>query len=207
MIATRVLRADEPGWMEVVLQVLSRGGLVAFPTDTVYGVGAAAFDGAAVRRIYEAKGRREANPIPILVADATHLDRLAGPISDRVRRLAEAFWPGPLTIVVHKQPNVPPEISLNATVGVRAPDHPVASEILRSAGPLATSSANRSGESSLTRPEDVLASLGGRIELLVDGGESPGGVPSTVVDCTQDPPTMVREGPVSLDAVLRAWGS
>jgi L-threonylcarbamoyladenylate synthase len=205
MIETKTIRPDDPAWLAIVVETLRGGGLVAFPTDTVYGVGAGAFEGRAIQRIFAAKGRREDNPIPVLLAGVREIERVARPLTARVRLLAEAYWPGPLTIVVPKGPGVPEEIGRAGTVGLRAPDHPLAKSILSGAGPLAVSSANRSGEPALTRPSDVLASMAGRIDVLVDGGETPGGVPSTVVDCTQDPPRILREGPVSLESILRTW--
>jgi L-threonylcarbamoyladenylate synthase len=206
MIETKIVRPDDPAWLAIVVGTLRGGGLVAFPTDTVYGVGAGAFEGRAIQRIFAAKGRQEDNPIPVLLAGVSEIDRVAKPLTARVRLLAEAYWPGPLTIVVPKGRGVPEEIGRAGTVGLRAPDHPVAMSILSAAGPLAVSSANRSGEPALTRPSDVLASLAGRIDVLVDGGDTPGGIPSTVVDCTQDPPRILREGPVSLDSLLQTWG-
>jgi L-threonylcarbamoyladenylate synthase len=206
MIETKIVRPDDPAWLAIVVGTLRGGGLVAFPTDTVYGVGAGAFEGRAIQRIFAAKGRQEDNPIPVLLAGVSEIDRVAKPLTARVRLLAEAYWPGPLTIVVPKGRGVPEAIGRAGTVGLRAPDHPVAMSILSAAGPLAVSSANRSGEPALTRPSDVLASLAGRIDVLVDGGDTPGGIPSTVVDCTQDPPRILREGPVSLDSLLQTWG-
>lgn len=205
MNETRLLRVDAPGWLADVTAVLEHGGLVAFPTDTVYGVGAMASDPVAVAGLYRAKGRREDQPVPVLVAGEGDLDRLGINIPPGARRLAHAFWPGPLTLVVLKRPGLPNEVSPGPTVGLRAPDHPVALEILRAAGPVATSSANRSGEPPAILPAQVRESLGGRIELLLDAGPAPGGRPSTVVDCTVDPPAILREGPVTIEAILRAW--
>lgn len=202
---TQVLVADAPGWLETVARVVRRGGLVAFPTDTVYGVGASAFLVAAVDRIYRAKGRREDNPIPVLLAGSGEIDRITTKASPRVLHLAEAFWPGPLTLVLPKQGWLPDAVSRKDTVGVRVPNHPVAAAILRAAGPMAVSSANRSGQPSLTTASEVLDALGEHIDLLVDGGDSPGGTPSTVVDCTTSPPGLIREGPIPLAAILKAW--
>jgi L-threonylcarbamoyladenylate synthase len=205
LLGTKIVRPQDAGWLALVVDTLRGGGLVAFPTDTVYGVAAGAFEGRAIQGIFAVKGRREDNPIPVLVAGISEIDRVASPLTGRVQLLAEAFWPGPLTIVVPKGPGVPEEIGWAGTVGLRAPDHPVAMSILSAAGPLAVSSANRSGEPALTSPSDVLASMAGRIDVLVDGGDAPGGLPSTVVDCTQDPPRILREGPVSLESILRIW--
>jgi len=202
----RVVLAESPGWLADAASVLARGGLVAFPTDTVYGIGAVAFDPVAVALIYRAKGRREDRPIPVLVADREGIERLAVGVPDGAFRLADAFWPGPLTLVVPKRSGLPTQVSHGPTVGLRAPNHPIALEILRSAGPLATSSANRSNRPPSTLPKEVRAELGGHLDLLVDGGPAPGGTPSTVLDCTVDPPRILRAGPVSLEEILSVWG-
>ena len=203
-IQTRLLSVRDPSWLEVALDALQGGGLVAFPTDTVYGVGALAFDGDAVKRIYRAKGRSGEKSIPILVGGWEQVVLVGSP-SEPAARLASAFWPGPLTIVVHRNEAVPGAIGPGETVGVRAPDHPVALDLLRSAGPLATSSANRSGEANATIAAEVVGALGGRIAVIVDGGKCPGGRPSTVVDCTGLEPVLLREGPVSFERIQAVW--
>jgi L-threonylcarbamoyladenylate synthase len=206
MSEVRVVLAESPGWLADAASVLARGGLVAFPTDTVYGIGAAAFDPVAIALIYRAKGRREDQPIPVLVADREGIERLAVGVPDGAFRLADAFWPGPLTLVVPKRSGLPTEVSPGPTVGLRAPNHPIALEILRAAGPLATSSANRSNRPPSTLPKEVRAELGGHLDLLVDGGPAPGGTPSTVLDCTVDPPRILRAGPLALADILSVWG-
>jgi len=199
---TALIPADAPGSIERALRVVRGGGLVAFPTDTVYGVGAAAFDGRAVGRIYEAKGRSEDKAIPVLLAGLGDLERVAAEVSPDLRRLAAQFWPGALTLVVARHADLPLEVSPGPTVGLRVPDHPVALGLLAGAGPMAVTSANRSGDPNPTTAAQVLSALGGRIDLILDGGETPGGRPSTVVDCTQDPPHLLRPGPIPLEAVL-----
>ena len=205
-MSAKVIRADHPAALGEALDILRRGGLVAFPTDTVYGVGAMAFDAAAVERVYVAKGRDTAKAVPILLADPLGLDEIAEEIGQEARELAQAFWPGPLTIVVRKREAVPQVISQLGTIGVRVPAHPVALELLRAAGPLATTSANRSGAPDPMSAEDVAAGLGDRIDLILDGGRAPGGRPSTVVDCTITPPTLVRQGPISMSQILAVLG-
>jgi len=199
---TALIPADAPGSIERALRVVRGGGLVAFPTDTVYGVGAAAFDGRAVGRIYEAKGRSEDKAIPVLLAGLGDLERVAAEISPDLRRLAAQFWPGALTLVVARHADLPLEVSPGPTVGLRVPDHPVALGLLAAVGPMAVTSANRAGDPNPTTAAQVLSALGGRIELILDGGQSPGGRPSTVVDCTQHPPLLIRPGPIPLEAVL-----
>jgi L-threonylcarbamoyladenylate synthase len=195
---TLILPADHPDALPQALQILQSGGLVAFPTDTVYGVGALAFDAAAIEKIYEAKGRSTEKAIPILFSDAADLEQVTTQVSEMALRLAGRFWPGPLTLVVPKHPSLPESVFTAPTVGVRVPDHPVARALLRAAGPMAVTSANLSGQASPCTAQEVNAQLGGRIPLILDGGGTPGGVPSTVVNCLGAEPQVLREGPVTL---------
>lgn len=203
---TLVLPSTDATVYSQALEILRAGGLVAFPTDTVYGVGALAFDGAAVESIYAAKERPVEKAIPILLGDVSDLKKVASEVPEMALKLAVHFWPGPLTLVVPKHPGLPEAVSATATVGVRVPDHPVARELLRTAGPLAVTSANRSGEGSLSTAREVLEQLGGRIALVIDGMRAPGGAPSTVVDCTTAQPQILRPGPVSLDDIRTILG-
>jgi L-threonylcarbamoyladenylate synthase len=186
--------------------ILRAGGLVAFPTDTVYGVGALAFDGVAVESIYAAKDRPVEKAIPVLIADPADLAKVTLNVSKMAALLAAHFWPGPLTLVVLKHPNLPEAVSATATVGVRLPDHPVARSLLRLAGPMAVTSANLSGQTSPSTAEEVFAQLGSRIALVLDGGKTPGGVPSTVVDCTGEEPQILREGPIEEAEIQASLG-
>lgn len=203
---TRFLPAGSDDWAREALKVLRAGGLVAFPTDTVYGLGALAFDQRAVESVYAAKGRSEDKAIPVLLGDANDLDQVAISLPPTARQLAERFWPGPLTLVVQKRPNLPDAVSLSNTVGVRVPDHPVARALLRASGPMAVTSANLSGEPSPRTAEEVLKQLAGRVALIVDGGRTPGGVPSTVLDCTQTEPHILRAGPITLEQIREILG-
>jgi L-threonylcarbamoyladenylate synthase len=198
---TAILLARDPGAQSRALAVLRRGGLVAFQTDTVYGVGALAFNAAAVRRIYIAKDRPAEKAIPVLIADMADLVKVTLDIPQVAAKLAGRFWPGPLTLVVEKHPDLPETVSDGPTVGVRVPDNPVARALLRSAGPMAVTSANLSGQPSPFTAQEVFAQLGGRIALILDGGTTPGGVPSTVVDCIDTEPRIIREGPVSIEEI------
>jgi len=197
-VKTEVLSAQAPSALPRALAILRRGGLVAFPTDTVYGVGALAFDAAAIEKIYEAKGRSTEKAIPILLGDAGDLEKVTAQVSEMALRLAGRFWPGPLTLVVPKHPSLPEAVSTAPTVGVRVPDHPVARALLRAAGPMAVTSANLSGQASPCTAEEVLVQLVGRIALIIDGGKTPDGVPSTVVNCAGAEPQVLREGPITL---------
>ena len=195
---TEILSAQDPSTIPRALAVLRGGGLVAFPTDTVYGLGALAFDAAAIEKIYAAKGRSTEKAIPILLGDAADLEQITAQVSEMALRLAGRFWPGPLTLVVPKHPSLPEAVSSTPTVGVRVPDHPVARALLRAAGPMAVTSANLSGQASPCTAQEVYAQLGGRIPLILDGGGTLGGVPSTVVNCLGAEPQILREGPVTL---------
>ena len=195
---TEILHASSRDTILRALAHLEAGGLVAFPTDTVYGVGALAFDGKAIESIYAAKDRPMEKAIPILISDVGELEKVAIDVPPAALRLASRFWPGPVTILVPKRPDLPESVSASPTVGVRVPDHEIARLLLRAAGPMAVTSANISGEPSPVSAEEVFEQLGGRIPLILDGGRTPGGVPSTLVDCTTPELTILREGPIGL---------
>ena len=198
IMETIILPASDPDAIAHALEVLQAGGLVAFPTDTVYGVGALAFDAPAVESIYTAKNRPVEKAIPILLGGPEDLVKVTADIPSIAAKLAARFWPGALTLVVPKHPKLPDVVSSTPTVGVRVPDHPVARALLRAAGPMAVTSANISGEANLKTAEDVNLQLNGRIPLILDGGETPGGVPSTVVNCLGTEPVILREGPITM---------
>jgi L-threonylcarbamoyladenylate synthase len=189
-------------------EILRRGGLVAFPTETVYGLGANALDPDAVDRIFAAKGRPWFNPLIVHVADLDRVRDVARDWPENAERLARAFWPGPLTLVVHKRPEVPPSVSGGGdTVGVRVPSHPVARALLTAAGiPVAAPSANRSNEVSPTTGSHVQKSLGEAVDLILDAGPTTVGIESTVVDVTQDPPSVLRPGMITQADLTRVVG-
>ncbi len=201
---TLILPITDSNSLAHALDVLSGGGLVAFPTDTVYGLGAMAFDANAVSKIYMAKGRGQEKAIPILISDLELIHRVSSGVSDYAVKLGKKFWPGPLTIVVPRHPTIPDVVSPLKTVGVRIPNLNVTRELLRLTGPLAVTSANMSGQTSPSTAKGVNAQLTGRIPLILDGGVTPGGIPSTVVDCSGEQPEVVREGPISLEQILSA---
>jgi L-threonylcarbamoyladenylate synthase len=175
---------------------LRSGDLVAFPTETVYGLGANALDSAAVARIFAAKGRPSTNPVIVHVADPEGATAVVAEWPEAAQKLADAFWPGPLTLVLPKRTNVPEIVTAGgSTVAVRCPAHPVARELIRLAGvPVAAPSANRSGELSPTTAAHVARSLGTRIGLILDGGACPGGVESTVIAVAADGIRLLRSG-------------
>lgn len=195
---TIIFPADNNNAVPRALEILKRGGLVAFPTDTVYGVGALAFDAAAVESIYTAKDRPVEKAIPILIGEPEDLGKVTTKVPTIAKKLAARFWPGPLTLIVPKHSDLPDVVSAGPTVGVRVPDHPVARALLTAAGPMAVTSANISGQDSPTTAEGVNRQLNGRIPFILDGGETPGGVPSTVVNCLGTEPIILREGPVRM---------
>jgi L-threonylcarbamoyladenylate synthase len=201
---TEVISAQDPQAVRYAADVLRHDGLVAFPTDTVYGVGALVFREAAVQRLYRVKGRSTDKAIAVLVAQHADLLNIAGTLTASARQVAQKFWPGPLTLVVARHPRLPKAVSALPTVGVRQPDHPVVAQLLHLTGPLAVTSANRSGEPNTLTAQEVQAQLDGRIDLILDGGRVNGGIPSTVVDVTGSEPVILRPGPVSAEEIARA---
>jgi L-threonylcarbamoyladenylate synthase len=203
-LATQVIEAGTFA-VESAARVLAHGGLVAFPTETVYGLGADAGNGEAVARLYEAKGRPSFNPLIAHVADAAAAHRLAR-FDQAAERLAAAFWPGPLTLVLPKRADCPVAELATAgieTIAVRVPSHPVARSVLTAFGrPVAAPSANRSGHVSPTTAAHVLADLRGRIELIVDGGPAPMGLESTIIACVEEP-TLLRPGALPRAAIAQ----
>jgi L-threonylcarbamoyladenylate synthase len=194
---TRVLKTTAPEAIPAALDILLKGGLIAFPTDTVYGLGTSAFDSSAVETIYTAKSRPIEKAIPVLIGNQLDLVKLTASMPDMANRLIQKFWPGALTIVVLKNSSVPPSVSSTNTVAIRMPDHPFALVLLKRTGPLAVTSANISNQPNPTTAEQVLEQLDGRIDLVLDGGQTPGGQPSTLVDCTGSRPLLIRAGPIS----------
>jgi L-threonylcarbamoyladenylate synthase len=203
---TEILPAQDPQTLTRAVRVLRGGGLVAFPTDTVYGLGALAFNDAAVRGIYLAKDRPVEKAIPVLISDKADLAKVTPDVPEMAAKLAARFWPGPLTLVVDKHPDLPDSVSSTSTVGVRVPNHQVARALLRAAGPMAVTSANLSGQPSPSTVQQVFAQLSGRIKLIIDGGKTPGGIPSTVVDCAGTEPRILRDGPISKGEIWSVLG-
>ncbi len=189
-------------------EIIRTGGLLAIPTETVYGLGADALNPAAVKGIYEAKGRPSDNPLIIHVPDESWLERYCDHIPPMAYQLAEAFWPGPLTMILPRKPIVPDCTTGGLdTVGVRCPDHPVTLAIIQSAGvPIAAPSANTSGRPSCTCVDDVLEDMDGKIAGIVDGGASSVGVESTILDLTVTPPRLLRPGGLPLEELTAVVG-
>jgi len=200
-VNTILLPADHPDAIPTALDFLRRGELVAFPTDTVYGLGADLHSTQAIEGLYLAKGREASKAIAVLVGSPADLAGVAGELPENAQRLAQRFWPGPLTLVVPRHPGLPGNISPLPTVGVRMPADPFALALLQAAGPLAVTSANLSGAASPVTATEVLTQLEGRIALIIDGGATPGGVASTVVDCTSPELRILRLGPISAQEI------
>jgi tRNA threonylcarbamoyl adenosine modification protein (Sua5/YciO/YrdC/YwlC family) len=202
--------AREAGIAAAVAAV-RRGLLVVLPTDTVYGIGADAFDAEAVQRLLDAKGRGRDMPPPVLMSEATTLDALVTEVPGWARGLVEQYWPGPLTVVCRQQPSLRWDLGeTRGTVAVRMPSHQSALDLLGRTGPLAVSSANLSGEPAATVADDAERMLGGSVEVVLDDGPSPGSAASTIVDCTGTRPRILREGAIDaaeLGPVLEALGT
>jgi L-threonylcarbamoyladenylate synthase len=209
---TAVLSVDtqrpDPAVVRRAAEVIRAGGLVAFPTETVYGLGANALDAAAVACIFAAKGRPATNPVIVHVADADQVRDVAAEWPESAAKLAAKFWPGPLTLVVPRRPEVPDIVTAGGpTVALRCPAHVVARELIWEAGvPVAAPSANRSTELSPTRAEHVLKRLGGRIDLILDGGPCSRGIESTVVDVTGGAVRVLRPGPITVPMLEEVVG-
>ncbi|MGN9812011.1 L-threonylcarbamoyladenylate synthase [Micromonospora sp. BQ11] len=204
--APRVLPADS-GIAEAA-SVLRTGGLVAFPTETVYGLGANALDARAAARIFEAKARPSFDPLITHLADTAELEKLVGVLRPAVAALAERFWPGPLTLIVDRPAAVPPIVTSGLdTMAVRVPDHEQARALIAAAGvPVAAPSANRFGQLSPTRAEHVVRGLGAAVDVVLDGGPTRCGIESTIVDARGGRPVVLRLGALPLEALEEAVG-
>jgi L-threonylcarbamoyladenylate synthase len=200
--------ALDPAAIARAAECLRRGGLVAFPTETVYGLGVNALDREAVRRLFAAKQRPPNDPLIVHVTSIDSIAALASRVPDSVERLARRFWPGPLTVIVPRSHRVPDEVTAGlSTVAVRVPLHPVARALIEAAGvPIAAPSANLFSRPSPTQASHVIDDLNGRIDLVVDGGATTIGVESTVLDLTRDPPTVLRPGAVTIEMLREVLG-
>ncbi|WP_229399328.1 L-threonylcarbamoyladenylate synthase [Micromonospora okii] len=196
------------GGIAEAASVLRSGGLVAFPTETVYGLGANALDARAAARIFEAKQRPSFDPLITHLADAADLSALVGAVPPAVAALAERFWPGPLTLIVDRPAAIPPIVTSGLeTMAVRVPDETSARALIRAAGvPVAAPSANRFGQLSPTRAEHVVAGLGGAVDVVLDGGPTRCGIESTIVDARGEHPVVLRLGALPVEALAEAVG-
>ncbi len=202
---TRILRKKQ---IKEAAEILKNGGLVAFPTETVYGLGANALDSTAVGRVYKAKGRPADNPMIVHISDKKDLGKITKRAPDKAKKLIDRFWPGPLTLILEKKDVIPSEVTCGLkTVAVRLPKNKTAQKLIQTCGfPIAAPSANKSGGPSPTKATHVLDDLDGRIDAVIDGGNTVHGLESTVVDMTTDPPTLLRPGAVTLEQIRRIIG-
>ena len=200
---TRIIAQSDPIAANTTLEIIRSGGVVAVPTDTVYGIACAVENPDAIKQLYVIKERDALKAIPVLVGTHHQAEDLAADFSKTANKLAERFWPGALTIIVEKNPVLPAELTIFQTVGLRRPNYAWLLELMQACGPLAATSANISGAPSPATAEEVLAQLDGRVELVIDGGRCEGGIPSTVVDCSQSQINILREGGISAKDILK----
>ena len=204
---TKILKVDPENPDAEVLseaaRVIRDGGLVVFPTETVYGIGANAFDEKACRKIFIAKGRPQDNPLIVHISSLDMLERVVSKVPERAYRFIDKLWPGPLTLIMEKDPSVPGVVSASLpTVAVRMPSHPVAKLLIELSGcPIAAPSANLSGKPSPTSFDHVKDDMMGRVDVIIDSGETPFGIESTIIDLTKDPPELLRPGPLTVEQI------
>jgi len=192
--------------IEKGVKILQKGGVIAFPTDTVYGLGADAFNSTAVERIYEIKNRPKHRQLPLLIADVERLVTLADPIPEIAWFLARRFWPGGLTLVLPKADSLPAYLAPGPTIAVRVPNHPVCLALIQRLGnPIIGTSANISGQPAALTAEEVGQQLGGKIDFIINGGKCPGGKESTVVDVTHESPIILRQGLIPSHKIDKAY--
>jgi len=201
-VSTILDARDPQSWgpaIDEAVNAVQRGALVVLPTDTVYGIGADAFSPEAVAELLAAKGRGRQMPPPVLVGDVRTLEGLARDVPDAVRALVERFWPGGLTVICLAQPSLAWDLGeTRGTVALRQPDHPAALALLARTGPMAVSSANRTGHPAATTAQEAAEQLGDSVAVYLDGGQAPGGVASSIVDATGGRLRLVRAGAISL---------
>jgi L-threonylcarbamoyladenylate synthase len=202
-----VIPSAAPRAIEWAAEEIARGGVVAIPTDTVYGLVASLAHADAIDRIYELKGRPGEQPLPVLVASIDALEHVTSYVDDRVQMLLNEFWPGPLTVVIPSDRNLPRAVlGPGNTVGVRIPNHPLAIEVIgKAGGAVASSSANRSSEAPASTAADVEATFGAELDLILEGGIAPGGRASTVVAIRGGTLKILREGPIDESELQSAW--
>lgn len=198
---TIVIEKSNPQSAKFARDVLQTGGVIAIPTDTVYGIACLVNKRESIRRLYSIKQRELIKAIPVLIGTLEQTSDITSSFPTTAYALSQHFWPGALTLVMNKHPDLPFELTSYPTVGIRMPDHGWLRLLMQSCGPLAATSANISGQPSLSTAQEVLDELTGRVDLLIDGGVCAGGIPSTVIDCTLSPVKVLREGGISEPAI------
>jgi L-threonylcarbamoyladenylate synthase len=204
---TLLISATHPDVIALACEVVRTGGLIAFPTDTLYGLGCDPHLPTALQKIYSAKGRALSKAIPVLISHPDQLGSLVSGIPEQAGRLMERWWPGALTLVLPKNPDLPPDLTPYPGLAVRMPDHQVALALLDQTGPLAVTSANLSDHENPRDAQGVLAQLDALVDLVLDGGELSGRQASTIVDCTGNEPKLLREGPIPFSEILERWNA
>ncbi len=199
--------SPDPGLIRAAVEVLKRGGVLAFPTETFYGLGADGYNPDAVKRVFAAKRRPVNKPLLVLIAETAHLARVASEPPELAYTLAREFWPGPLTLVLNGAEGLPRELTgFTGKIGVRVEGHPVAAALVRELkGTLTATSANLTGHTPALTAEDALSQLGDSVDLIIDAGECAGGAGSTVLDLTSEPPLVLREGRVPSKILASFW--
>jgi len=209
---TQIIRIDpqqpSPQSLISAVEILRAGGVVAYPTEAFYGLGVDALNQKAIKKVFTIKGRSFAQPLLILIPEQDYLPRYVTEVSEKARRLMEHFWPGPLTMVFSASPQLPSILTAGTKkIAIRISPHPIARALTSAfAGPLTSTSANISGEQSPATAKEVFSHLGGMIDLIIDGGQTPGQMPSTIIDVTFSPPQLVREGVVPFSEILTFLG-
>lgn len=211
MMDTQVIRIDphriDRVALDIAVDVLKRDGVMVYPTETFYGLGVNAFSAAAIDKVYALKGREKSKPLSVVISEPEMLRELIAEVPPLFKPLAEAFWPGPLTLVFKASPHIPSElVAKGGTIGVRLPAVPwIWTLIDRTGFPLTATSANLSGEEAEADPESVLQIFRGKVELILDAGSTPGALPSSVVDLTGDSPRILREGQIPGSQLRSFW--
>ena len=201
---SRILPVEDSQALEQAAVIIREGGVVAFPTDTVYGIGVSAFDSRAIDKLYRIKNRPRKKAIPLLLADREDLSLVSLTPGTAVEKLIHSFWPGALTLILPKNSSLPDNLSPTSTIGVRVPNHDQTRQLIRRTGPLAATSANRSGQPSGRSAQEVQKQFQTRIDLILDGGPSTVQPPSTVLDCTDQSWNILRQGPITRENILKA---
>jgi L-threonylcarbamoyladenylate synthase len=197
-----IISIEHPKAINKAADVLLNNGVIAFPTDTVYGIACLALNQNAIERIFSIKGRDSNKALPILIGNLEQLELIALPINEKAQKLVNVFWPGALTIIVMRRPTLPENLSPYSTVGIRMPNHTWLMKFIQKVGPLATTSANLSGKIEARNALEVAEALNKKIDLIIDGGQSPSALPSTVVDCSGPEIKILREGTITSEEII-----
>lgn len=201
MNESRIISTEDEVTTTMALKLLKNGGVISIPTDTVYGIVCEVFNSVAIEKIYTIKGRESSKALPILIGEIKQLDLIAKPLNFNAQKLADFFWPGALTLIVPGQPNLPHQLSPFSKIGVRMPNHAWLLNFLIKSGPLASTSANLSGNPEAHSALEVEEQLAGKVDLIIDGGRISRSIPSTIVDCSSSEIKVIREGPISADLI------